>query len=233
MTRVAVVSGVGRYADPWHDFAATSSALADVIRELGWDVEIRPSEPAALLVLSGVDVCVINTGGGDPAAPPTKNEEWERAFQSLADFQASGGAILGVHTAANTFPDWPKWPTLLGGRWVRGVSSHPPLGEAVFEVLPSCQGSETLHHVDDLPWAAPSEHQGVSCYDERYCELEVFGGSIPLLGHEHAGRRHTVAWMKGQVAYSGLGHGRRSYESPSHRRFLADLLQQVATHSRP
>ena len=33
--KAVVISGAGRYADPWHDFAGTSAQLAAELAELG------------------------------------------------------------------------------------------------------------------------------------------------------------------------------------------------------
>jgi hypothetical protein len=40
MPRSLVLSGGGRYADPWHPFAKTSARLADVLWSLGHRVEV-------------------------------------------------------------------------------------------------------------------------------------------------------------------------------------------------
>jgi hypothetical protein len=40
VTRSLLLSGAGRYADEWHDFAATSQRLASILAGLGHDVEI-------------------------------------------------------------------------------------------------------------------------------------------------------------------------------------------------
>jgi len=41
---------------------------------------------------------------------------------------SSGRGLFGVHTASICFDDWPGWGEALGGAWVWGASSHPPLG---------------------------------------------------------------------------------------------------------
>jgi hypothetical protein len=43
--RSLVLSGGGRYADPWHPFAKTSARLADVLWSLGHRVEVTDFIP--------------------------------------------------------------------------------------------------------------------------------------------------------------------------------------------
>ncbi|MDN5570492.1 MAG: ThuA domain-containing protein [Propionibacteriaceae bacterium] len=229
VTRVVVVSGSGRYADPWHPFEETSAALASIARGLGWDAEVRPSEPDALLDLSDVDVVVVNSGGGDPAAPPEPDDAWAAAHASLGRFAAAGGGLVGVHTASNTFPDWPGWPDLLGGRWVRGESMHPERSIATFEAAPGMADHPLLAGIE-APAGLPALAgvPCVTCYDERYSRLTLGRESTPVLRHELGESYQTSAWLHGRVVYDGLGHDARSYESASRRRFVANALRFVA-----
>lgn len=228
MTRALVLSGQGRYADPWHPFAETSDAVAEVVTDLGWAVEVRASEAGALADLSGVDVLVVNTGGGDPASPPTPDAAWQRDFEHLQGHVDAGRPVLALHAAANTFPDWEQWPEILGGRWVRGTSTHPELSHAVFEACPE-QASHPvfagLPTGDQL--GLPELGPCILCHDERYSELTVHAGSVALLRHHTAGRHQVCAWLNGSVLYDGLGHDARSYASASRRRFLANCLTHL------
>src|SRR5699024_2625652 len=61
--KALVISGVGRYADPWHDFAGTSQRLAELLGGMGLDAEVATlgtEEPPA----DPVDLLVVNAGGG-------------------------------------------------------------------------------------------------------------------------------------------------------------------------
>lgn len=227
--RAVVVSGSGRYADPWHPFGETSAALAEIARELGWEAEVRPSEPASLLDLGGVDVVVVNSGGGDPDAPPAPDAAWAQAHAALGRFVSDGGGLLGVHTAANTFSDWPAWPSVLGGRWVRGESWHPERSLATFEAVPGTANHPLLAGIDPpvgLP--ALADTPCITCFDERYSRLTLAAASEPVLRHELGEAYETCAWTLGRVVYDGLGHDARSYESAARRRFVANALQFVA-----
>lgn len=213
--KARVFSGSGRYTDPWHPFAETSAAIAEVITGLGgWDVQVVQSEPESLTALDGVELLVINSGVGDPETLPGPDAAWARAHAELARWVERGGPVLGTHTAAATFPEWPKWPALLGGRWVRGRSMHPPRGFAAFDLA---SDHPVLRGLDS-----------VEAYDERYSYLEPVGDIVPLLSHEHDGRTHVMAWIHEtdtvRVIYDGLGHGPESYESPSRRELLRNEI---------
>lgn len=221
MRRARVFSGSGRYRDPWHPFEQTSAAIAEVITGLGgWEVEVVQSEPESLTALDDVELVVINSGVGDPGNPPEPDPVWERAHAELGRWIEAGGPVLGTHTAAATFPDWPQWPALLGGRWVRGTSMHPPQGQATFDLA---SDHPILRGLD-----------GVTVDDERYSYLELGHGVVPLLRHEHDDRPHVMAWAHEtetvRAVYDGLGHGPESYASASRRHLLRN---EIAWLTRP
>ena len=56
MPRSLVLSGGGRYADPWHPFAKTSARLADVLWSLGHRVEVADFVADRVADLSGFDL---------------------------------------------------------------------------------------------------------------------------------------------------------------------------------
>lgn len=206
MALVVVLSGSGRYSDQWHPFAETSAAIAAILRDAGHDVEVRDSEPQALLDLDGVDLLVVNTGGADVEDAPS--QQWRLAHAALGRFVDDGNPVLGLHTASNAFPDWPRWRELIGGRWGERAF-HPEIGTATF--LPA-EGAEA-HPV----WDGLGE---VTTFDERYSGLERSDDSVPLVHHVSEGVVEVMGWARGRVLYDGLGHDARSYDSPSRQRLL-------------
>jgi hypothetical protein len=58
-----VLSGGGRYADPWHPFAETSGALAGILGESGFGVEIADGVDAALAGHAGPTAAGTNAEG--------------------------------------------------------------------------------------------------------------------------------------------------------------------------
>ncbi|WP_203568143.1 ThuA domain-containing protein [Aestuariimicrobium ganziense] len=214
MARILVLSGTGRFTDPWHPLPQTSAGIADTLLEAGHDVEVRETTSPDTFRFDDVDLVVVNTGvGADPRNPVDVPGEWDEAYARLGEWVDAGRPVLGVHSAAATFTDWPRWREILGGRWERGVSSHPERSVAVFEAVP-----EHEHHpiVDDLGL--------VIVYDERYSNMDLVEDSTPLVHHETLEIFHPCVWVRGRVVYDGLGHDARSYQSESRR----DLMRREA-----
>ena len=148
--------------------------------------------------------------GGNVEVELEHDDEWAAAQHEFGQWIRGGGRVLAVHTAANSFPDWPEWPALLGGQWVRGTSWHPKRCIATFGKAPGAE---------DYPvWTGLDV---VTVYDERYSDLVVHEGSTPLIRHELSEEWQVMGWAHGDnVIYDGMGHDARSYSSPSHRKFL-------------
>ncbi|GAA1396011.1 ThuA domain-containing protein [Luteococcus peritonei] len=223
-----VLCGAGRYADPWHDFARTSACLAELLqdsRTAGQRLVVRvvASDGTDWLArLADADLLMVNTGTGlDPAAELAEDPRWEQAFDQLGTWMDAGGAVLGCHTAVASFRDWPDWPRRLGGRWVRGVSGHPPLDEAVFR---AARGAEEHPFWDGLA-TSPGQAPELRVVDERYSNLEIAPGVVPVLCHGEPRRPQVMGWTHGErLAYDGLGHDQRSFATAARRRHLLNQL---------
>lgn len=212
MASIIILSGHGRYADPWHPFEESTSAIAETLQSWGHATELRRTTGPDVLTVDGADLVVVNSGvGADPTAPAAADPAWDEGFARFAEWIDGGGPVLGVHTAANTFNDWPGWVEVLGGRWTRGISMHPERSVAVFEAVPEHEGHPI---VDDLGL--------VIAYDERYSFMQLGPDAVPLMQHEMADRFHPCVWQHGRAVYDGLGHDARSYASASRR----DLLRR-------
>src|SRR5690349_19137920 len=125
--QVMVLSGAERYADPWHDFPATSARLAEVVAGPGRRVRIVDDVETALAGLDRVDLLVVNVGNPADGEP---NPAAAAAIGGLRTYVDRGGSVLAVHAAATTFTTEERWPQMIGGRWIRGTSMHPPYGLA-------------------------------------------------------------------------------------------------------
>lgn len=209
--RILILSGRGRYEDPWHDHAATSHVAAGILGELG-AVEVRGLFRDAVDDLDSVDLLVVNGGTGRRDADFDGSDgDWLVFHDRLSAWARAGGAVLGLHQAANTFYDAPDWEAVLGGRWIPGESMHPPIGAARFELV---QG----HPVTD-------DVRVVEAFDERYCRLRV-APDTQVLGTtlDDDGAPHPVLWVNeahgGRTVYSGLGHDVRSFDSAGHQKLL-------------
>ena len=205
MPRTLILSGGGRWADPWHPFAATSARLAGIAESLGHSVEIVEELEERLADLDGVDVIVANAADGPVTAAH------EAAVAGVHGFLARGGGVLAMHVGASTVIGMPEWEGVTGMRWVQGVSMHPPLGPSHVLVHPG------VHAI-----AAPI--RDFDLFDERYCQLRVATDLAPFVSHEHEGTDQPLAWARSygpaRVVANCLGHGVESYDSPEHRELL-------------
>lgn len=223
---MVILSGTGRYSDPWHPFAATSGAIADIVAAMGLDVAVRGTGSPESLTADDARLVVVNTGKGDE--PPSPDPAWTEAFSALGSWIESGGRILAVHTASATFPDWPAWAAIVGGRWIEGRSSHPRFSAAVFTAADGADDHPVLEGLPDAGGLDPdlAGRPMVLALDERYSGLDVAPGSVPLLAHELAGQPEVMAWAVGRrVLYDGLGHDERSYRSTTRRRLLENEVR--------
>ena len=208
MAEVLIVSGAAAYADPWHPFAQTSARLAGIIAASGHAVSISGEVESSLADLRGVDLAVVNIGCPRPDRPA---EALELVTVGLTAHLAGGGGLLGVHVSSTSFTTMPTWPAVLGGRWVRGTSMHPP--------------QDLAHvHLTRAPHPILTDLTDFDVLDERYSYLELEPDVVVLGEHVYHGRRHPILWahhhLSGRVVYDALGHDARSYDSAGHISFL-------------
>lgn len=208
-----IVTGASAHTDRWHHLPATSAAIAAAIGS-GHRRLMVSTDDVAAAGLPEADLVVVNVSG----IPGTAAADTPGVVDALVDHAASGGGVLGLHTASLAFAGDPRWTDLLGGRWVVGVTGHPQIGHAVVQAVPP-PGTD-----------APAVEDFV-VYDERYTDLELSPGSTPLALHTQDGLPHPLVWMRdgdgsrGRVVYSALGHGVESYDSPGHVAMLRECLR--------
>lgn len=217
MTTALLLSGTGRYADPWHPFAETSTAAAGILEERGITVNTADDvdtaleslqEPSAWPHLLVVNVGLPRDGGASPGT--------EGAPAGLEEWTAGGRPTLALHSSSTSFVDCESWEKALGGHWVRGVSMHPEYGPA--HIL--LEGS--------FPVGIPN----FTVDDERYSWLRTSPDVVVHARHEHEGHLHPLMWsLERQVKtrsartfYDALGHDAASYKSREHRELLTRAL---------
>ncbi|MCU1474631.1 ThuA domain-containing protein [Amnibacterium sp.] len=215
--RATVVSGGGRFADPWHDFPETSRRLGEVAAEAGFDVAVIDDVPAALARAAALLILDV----GRPSESDAVEDAVVRA--ALLAAHERGAGILAMHAAVMSFPAVPEWEAIAGGVWVDGVSMHPPYGEARVRV------TDTAHPIT----------AGVADFalnDERYTALRIDPGVQVLAVHEHEGQAYPLLWTRtgatGRVVTDVLGHDAASYEAGPHRVLLARAMRWAAGDAR-
>lgn len=206
MPHISILAGSDAYQDPWHPFPETAARLRDVLTRIpGSDATVTTGVDATLKALDGgTSLLVLNLGNAGPGTPTSD------AREQLTQWLGSGGALLAVHVAATAFPDWEEWEQLLGGRWVRGTTFHPPKAE----------GTVALRA--EHPVAAGLADFTIN--DEFYTDLRFRGNVQIIAEHTRDNKRHPLAWTTtyddGRVAYVALGHDTDAYDSAEFRELL-------------
>jgi uncharacterized protein len=233
MVDAVILSGRGRYSDPWHPYDETGPLLAELVRAAGFDPRIETGIDAAVRTLDpAVRLLVVNAGdpdgpdsGGrsDGDGPRDEHAMPEAALLAegeavLATALARGIGVLVMHSGAASLRDYPSFGAALGGRWVRGESWHPDFGEAHVHVV---AGHPLADGLGDF-----------TVEDERYTALRMDAEVQRLAEHEEAGVRHPLVWTRelgaSRLVYDALGHDARSYDSAGHRELLARALAWLA-----
>ncbi len=216
MTRAIIVTGADRYDGKWHDHAATSHCVADVLAGIGIDARLRGLRPRYLQDLGGIDLVVVNAANGARSEDDATDEEWAEAFATLRGYVEGGGSLLALHLSSAAFREFPEWTTWIGGAWIAGQSMHPPISQATVTV-----------HTDDHPIVAGFGDFDV--FDEMYSYQDVDPANFVLASHRYEEQVHPIAWARelptGRVVYDALGHDVRSYASPERARLLQREVQ--------
>lgn len=221
---VLLLSGAGRFADPWHPFPETSAELARALRARRCAVEVREDADDALAGLADgplPSLLVLNLGWYGAERFP------DAATTALVGALATGLPTLLVHSTLTAFPDWPLWHEITGGGWTLDVSYHPDYapGEAV-----AVPGHPVTAGLDRL-----------SICDERYTALWLAEDSAVFLEHEEEGVRHPIGWTRtygaSRVLADALGHDAASYAAAGRvellRRELDWLLAPAEVRAAP
>jgi hypothetical protein len=195
-----VVSGGGRFSDPWHSFAQTSAALTAVLRDRGLAVEVSDDADVSLAGLGTrprPSLLVLNIGWYGP------DRFVEAATEGLVAALHSGLPTLLLHSTLTAFPDWPLWHEIAGGGWTRGKTYHPAYGPGVALAAPDHSLTAGLDRL--------------AIEDERYTKMWVDDESDVFLEHEEGGQRHPLAWTRAwgasPIVADTLGHDRNAYRA--------------------
>ncbi len=134
----------------------------------------------------------------------------------------SGKPLLVHHGGIVSYDDWSRFGELLGFTWVRGVTSHPPIGTFDIEVL------GTGHPVV----------AGVESYtltDELYHDVQFTAGLGPTVhAQAHYNRRALPMVMTaeggrvegaGKVVYLVNGHDLRAFECRALRQLWLNAVR--------
>jgi uncharacterized protein len=211
-----VVSGGGRFSDPWHPFAQTSAALEEALHDRDYTVTLSDDADDVLARLPTgplPSLLVLNIGwyGPDRFAEP--------AAEGLVAALHAGLPTLLVHSTLTAFPDWPLWAQIAGGGWTYGTTYHPDYGAGVALGNPEHPLTAGLNRL--------------SITDERYTKMWLDEASAVFLEHEEEGQRHPLAWTRtwgaSPIVADALGHDAGAYQTEGRRTLLQRELDWLQT----
>ncbi len=176
--------------------------------------------------LASFDAVAFFTSGSLPFSPAQK--------QALLDFVASGRGFIGLHSATDTFYDWPEYGALVGGYF----DGHP-WTEAVDVVVedsahPASAGLAPRFRIDDeiyqfRAWSRSNVHV--------LMHLDTASVNVGAPGVNRTDNDFALAWTRahgqGRVFYTALGHRPEIWQdSRFQQHVLGGILWALGTRPR-
>ncbi|MBN2470121.1 MAG: ThuA domain-containing protein [Anaerolineae bacterium] len=224
----------------YHPAGEQAEAVCDWLGA-GYDCVIR-SGVAAFEALDEADLFVPMGSHFTGMTAPERGLTYEAPQAShrhaFERYVASGKPILVHHGAIVAYDDWPRFTELLGFRWVRGITHHPPVSEFRVRVKPT--GHPVLDGVADY-----------TIIDELYIDVQVMPGLTPEVhaaayipddtlpqsnGHTFL-REQPLVWTAeggrvpgaGKVVYLANGHDMRAFAGPALQRLWLNAVRWLLT----
>ncbi len=218
----------------------------------GW---FRPEKLAGIDAVVCYDMPGITFTDADPPArfeePPA---EYVEGFEAVL---AAGQGIVFLHHAAASWPAWPRFAEIVGGRFhyqpgtLRGVA-YPDSGYQFdvthrVEVLdadhPVCAGlGDGFTLTDELYLFPVLEDDVVPLLrsDADFSDEHFTSADLALRGERgtredwhHPGGSNLIGWARAEgrspLVYLQPGDGPATYGAPSYRRLLANAIDWVAS----
>jgi type 1 glutamine amidotransferase len=184
--------------------ASSRDAVAAIERVAGIDARpIAASELTAARLRRADAVVLAVTNGNIPG---------DR--RALRRFVRRGGGLAGFHSASGTFRSWPRWETLLGGRFLRhdAPAAEPVTVRAGHPAVRGVPARFTIH-------------------EEFYVHEPGVGRRATVLARWGAERRPLV-WVRtpgrGRVFYDALGHFPATWTDPRHEALVRSGVRWLA-----
>ncbi len=195
-----------------HDTTATA---AEVVTRLGWRSKPRfyttTTEDPELInrwVLPRYDAIMFYTTGELPLTDEQK--------QAFLDFIRNGKGFIGVHSATDTWYQWPEYGELIGAYFL-----NHPWHEKVRLIVEDKEHPAT-RHLGDV-WEITDEiYQFRDPYSREKLRvlLSLDNSSVDLTkeGVQRQDRDYAIAWCrrygKGRSFYTALGHREEVWRDP-------------------
>ena len=261
MPTALILSGAGRYADPWHPFPETSARLAALAQESGWRTVITEDIDQQLASgLDEYDLLIVNAGDPwmvTPPAPQTTSADPPTGLQCvlLPHDEAKPRTESLQWAGAGLVPDQEmisRGRVNLSAALARGIAvlgvhtaaaslrDYPEFrqvlgGEWVRERSWHPDFGELTIHPQPHPFTTHCPE--FTTQDERYTDLDIDEHVKPLATTNDDDRTHLLTWTTphptSRIIYHGLGHDQRTYDSLGHQRFLRQLMAHLLPSTQP
>ncbi|MBN1344480.1 MAG: DUF1080 domain-containing protein [Phycisphaerae bacterium] len=198
-------------ADGTHDWRSKEPIFMDLVSRTG-DFEITQSKDLNEWLpdrIKKYDLVVIHTTGG-------KLEDAQA--DGLIQFVQSGGGVVGIHSASDSFKNSDKYWELIGGRF--SGHGHGKFGvEIVDEWHPITVGVKAFE-----------------IEDEDYQHAYHPNAGIHVLAKK-VGDDRNMAWVKrigkGRLVHLANGHGESAFKAPEFQRLLINAMYWAARRPVP
>jgi type 1 glutamine amidotransferase len=147
---------------------------------------------------------------------------------ALVDFVKDGGALIGIHSATDTFYEWPAYKEMMGAYFkTHGVNDKPVTIRVLDKKHPATRmlGDEWVIADEIYLFRQPVPR------DKFHILLEIdTAKTADLAAHKmEPGKTYDVAWCreygKGRVFYTSLGHRKDVWENPKYQAHLLGGIQ--------
>ncbi len=144
--------------------------------------------------------------------------------KSLMDFIRSGKGFIGIHSATDTFYNWPEYGEMIGGYF----DGHPWSQEVTINVEDP--------HFPGMNFLGKSFRFKEEVYqyknwsrDDVHVLLSMDNDSVDVSRGKRADKDYAMAWCKkcgkGRVLFNGLGHYPEAWNDARFQRMLLDGIR--------
>jgi type 1 glutamine amidotransferase len=183
-----------------HDSLEHAGAVLTTLGQTSGAFTVVASEDVAMLnpaSLATFDAVIFFTAGELPVTDTQK--------AALLAFVAGGKGFIGVHSATNTFYQWPEYGRLIGGY----MANHPWAGIPTTLRVEDTSHPSTAHFGSSVTITDEIYEFRDWSRDNVHVLLSVDTTSVPPAGNR-TDNDYAVAWTRrygaGRVFYSALGH---------------------------
>jgi type 1 glutamine amidotransferase len=140
-----------------------------------------------------------------------------------------GTGVLVMHHALCSYPDWPDWEKIIGGRYLMKDEKNGDV------VVPK---SDYQHDVDFDVQIVTKDHpitaglKDFKMHDEIYKRFRVRPEVLPLLTTDQPESGKPLSWAKtegkSRLVYLQLGHDHSAYQNPNYLEIVRRSIRWVA-----